>query len=76
MLRAPQPGGEQVRRHRLEVAERLVEVDGQAEVRRPAAHVLGTHVAAEKIVLEDLDPAASDPLSDTVAIDLRIPRPL
>ncbi len=43
-------------RHRLEVAERLVEVDGQAEARRRSlAHLGGRQRRADEVVLEHLD---------------------
>ena len=54
-LRPAQVALELVRRHRLEVAERLVEVDGQAEVVGQRAHLARRERRADEVVLEDLD---------------------
>jgi hypothetical protein len=54
VLGPPQIPGQDLRRYRLEVAERLEQVDAQPQVGGAAADVLRAHRAGDQIVLEDL----------------------
>ncbi len=58
---AAQVAGELVRGHGLDVAHRLVEVDGQSEVGAAGADLLGGEGAGEQVVLEDLDAVETGP---------------
>ena len=73
VLRAPQVGGEHVRRHGLEVAERLVEVDRQAEVGAPLADLLRRPRRGDEVVLEDLHAVEARPRPTAASLSSSVP---
>lgn len=54
-LRALEIAREALGRHALEIAKRLEQHDGEAEIGGDGAHVGGRAVEVEQVVLEDLD---------------------